>query len=97
MSKLSSLINTVSEKTSALIWKANLLKSEPKDIHELRDHMTMKLRNSAWGLASVFAFTGFMGYTLGPVLACHTLADAVAPLRDPALAGLPSRVAALRR
>lgn len=30
--------------------------------------LTMKLRNSAWGLASVFAFTGFMGYTLGPVL-----------------------------
>ena len=29
---------------------------------------TMKLRDSAWGLALVFALTGFMGYTLGPVL-----------------------------
>lgn len=24
--------------------------------------------NSAWGLASIFAFTGFMGYTLGPII-----------------------------
>lgn len=30
--------------------------------------LTSKLRNSAWGIASVFALTGFMGYTLGPVL-----------------------------
>jgi modulator of FtsH protease len=30
--------------------------------------MTTKLRNSAWGIASVFALTGFMGYTLGPIL-----------------------------
>lgn len=29
---------------------------------------TNKLRNSAWGIASVFALTGFMGYTLGPIL-----------------------------
>ncbi|MFX7412385.1 Bax inhibitor-1 family protein, partial [Acinetobacter baumannii] len=27
-----------------------------------------KLRNSAWGLVSTFALTGFMGYTLGPIL-----------------------------
>jgi modulator of FtsH protease len=26
------------------------------------------LKNSAWGLAAVFAFTGFMGYALGPIL-----------------------------
>ena len=32
-----------------------------------------KLRHSAWSLAAVFALTGFMGYTLGPVLA-RTLA-----------------------
>ena len=31
--------------------------------------LTVRLRNSAWGLVSVFALTGFMGYTLGPVLA----------------------------
>ena len=30
--------------------------------------LTHKLSNSAWGLAAVFALTGFMGYTLGPIL-----------------------------
>ena len=30
--------------------------------------LTMKLRNSVWGVVSTFAFTGFMGYTLGPVM-----------------------------
>ena len=30
--------------------------------------LTAKLSNSAWGLAAVFALTGFMGYTLGPIL-----------------------------
>jgi modulator of FtsH protease len=29
---------------------------------------TTKLRNSPWGLASVFALTGFMGATLGPII-----------------------------
>ena len=29
---------------------------------------TAKFRESAWGLAFVFALTGFMGYTLGPIL-----------------------------
>ena len=27
-----------------------------------------RLRNSVWGLAAVFALTGFLGYTLGPIL-----------------------------
>jgi modulator of FtsH protease len=27
-----------------------------------------KLRDSVWGLAAVFALTGFLGYTLGPIL-----------------------------
>lgn len=27
-----------------------------------------KTKNSGWGLVSVFALTGFMGYTLGPIL-----------------------------
>lgn len=30
--------------------------------------LTQALRNSVWGLVSVFAFTGFLGYTIGPVL-----------------------------
>ena len=30
--------------------------------------LTTKLRDSAWGLLSVFALTGFMGYTLGPII-----------------------------
>jgi modulator of FtsH protease len=30
--------------------------------------LTSRTRDSGWGLASVFALTGFMGYTLGPLL-----------------------------
>ena len=30
--------------------------------------LTTRLRNSAWGLVSIFALTGFMGLTLGPIL-----------------------------
>lgn len=30
--------------------------------------LTQALRNSPWGLVSTFAFTGFMGYLLGPIL-----------------------------
>jgi len=30
--------------------------------------LTYRLRNSGWGLVSVFGLTGFMGYTLGPVI-----------------------------
>jgi modulator of FtsH protease len=30
--------------------------------------VTTKMRNSGWGLVSVFALTGFMGYTLGPIV-----------------------------
>lgn len=30
--------------------------------------LTQALRNSIWGLVSVFAFTGFLGFTLGPIL-----------------------------
>ena len=30
--------------------------------------VTTKLRNSGWGIVSVFALTGFMGYTLGPIV-----------------------------
>ena len=35
--------------------------------------LTSRLRNSGWGLLSVFALTGFMGYTLGPIVG-HYLA-----------------------
>ena len=30
--------------------------------------LTHKLKNSAWGIASIFALTGFMGLTLGPIV-----------------------------
>jgi len=30
--------------------------------------LTSALRNSAWGLLSIFALTGFMGLTLGPII-----------------------------
>jgi modulator of FtsH protease len=30
--------------------------------------LTQALKNSSWGIVSTFAFTGFMGYTLGPIL-----------------------------
>jgi modulator of FtsH protease len=33
--------------------------------------LTTKLRNSNWGLAATFALTGFMGYTLGPILSAY--------------------------
>jgi modulator of FtsH protease len=35
--------------------------------------VTVRLRNSSMGLVSVFALTGFMGYTLGPIIG-HYLA-----------------------
>lgn len=33
--------------------------------------LTTKLRNSAGGIVAVFALTGFMGYTLGPILSYY--------------------------
>ncbi len=33
--------------------------------------LTYALRNSAWGLVSVFALTGFMGLTLGPIISAY--------------------------
>jgi modulator of FtsH protease len=30
--------------------------------------LTSALRNSVWGILSIFAFTGFMGLTLGPII-----------------------------
>ena len=39
--------------------------------------LTMKLKNSPWGLLSIFAFTGFVGFTMGPFLNMfiHTYAN----------------------
>jgi len=34
--------------------------------------LTTKLRNSAWGILSCFALTGFMGMTLGPIVDMYT-------------------------
>ncbi len=33
--------------------------------------LTHKLQNSAWGIAAVFALTGFMGITLGPIISAY--------------------------
>lgn len=33
--------------------------------------LTAKLRNSVWGLVSVFGLTGFMGLTLGPIISAY--------------------------
>ena len=41
--------------------------------------LTQALRNSPAGLLSVFAFTGFMGYTLGPLLTYYVAVFANAP------------------
>ncbi len=30
--------------------------------------LTVWLRNSGWGILAIFAYTGFLGYTLGPIL-----------------------------
>lgn len=34
--------------------------------------LTQSLKNSGWGLVAIFAFTGFLGYTLGPILSFYT-------------------------
>ena len=36
--------------------------------------LTNKFRNSAWGVLAVFALTGFMGITLGPMLSMYSQA-----------------------
>jgi modulator of FtsH protease len=33
--------------------------------------LTTKLRNSVWGLVAIFALTGFMGLTLGPIISMY--------------------------
>ena len=41
--------------------------------------LTQALRNSVLGLVSVFAFTGFLGYTLGPVLSYYLVSFSNGP------------------
>lgn len=41
--------------------------------------LTNALKNSIWGLVSVFAFTGFMGYSLGPILNAYISAFSNGP------------------
>jgi modulator of FtsH protease len=41
--------------------------------------LTQALRNSVWGLVATFAFTGFMGYTLGPLLSFYMAAFSNGP------------------
>ena len=36
--------------------------------------LVTKLRNSAYGILAVFALTGFMGLTLGPIISFYTTA-----------------------
>ncbi len=36
--------------------------------------LTTKFRNSAWGLVWIFALTGFMGLTLGPIISAYIAA-----------------------
>jgi modulator of FtsH protease len=40
--------------------------------------LTYRLQNSMWGLAAVFGLTGFMGYTLGPIIG-HYMTQANGP------------------
>ncbi|HQY22499.1 MAG TPA: Bax inhibitor-1/YccA family protein [Gammaproteobacteria bacterium] len=54
-------------------WLAMLTNATPMGLMVLPIYfgllfLTQSLRNSVWGIASIFAFTGFMGYTLGPIL-----------------------------
>jgi len=48
---------------------------------------THKLANSAWGLVTVFALTGFMGYTLGPILNYYMSTSAGTEIVTMALGG----------
>ncbi|WP_256470522.1 Bax inhibitor-1/YccA family protein [Alkalimarinus coralli] len=44
--------------------------------------LTAKLRNSPWGIVSTFALTGFMGYTLGPLIGMFAGAGAMGIVTD---------------
>ena len=59
--------------SAATAWLAMATNAKPMGLLALPVYigllfLTQALRNSVWGIASIFAFTGFMGYTLGPIL-----------------------------
>jgi modulator of FtsH protease len=59
--------------SAATAWLAMLSNAKPMGLLVLPVYFgllfaTQALRNSVWGIAMIFAFTGFMGYTLGPIL-----------------------------
>jgi len=49
--------------------------------------ITHKLANSAWGLLAVFAFTGFIGFTVGPLIGLLTSMSGGSELVAKALGG----------
>lgn len=49
--------------------------------------LTHKLANSGWGLVSVFAFTGFFGFALGPILNGYLASSAGSMIVMQALGG----------
>ena len=49
--------------------------------------ITQALANSAWGLVSVFAFTGFFGYALGPIIGFYLSTQGGADIVMTALGG----------
>ncbi|MDX9874094.1 MAG: Bax inhibitor-1/YccA family protein [Spongiibacteraceae bacterium] len=57
--------------------------------------LTHKLANSAWGLVSVFAFTGFFGFALGPILNAYLQSSAGTAILTQALGGTAIAFAAL--
>lgn len=59
--------------SAATAWLAMATNAKPMGLLVLPIYFgllfaTQALRNSVWGIAAIFGFTGFMGYTLGPIL-----------------------------
>lgn len=55
-------------------WFAMSINAQPLNLFVLivgmlgLSFLTMATRNSGWGILSIFLFTGFMGYSIGPIL-----------------------------
>ena len=60
--------------SAAMAWVAIISRAAPVNIWMFLIgaygllFLTQALRNSAWGLLSLMAFTGFMGYAMGPII-----------------------------